>query len=64
MLRGLLIAVLVIFHLVMLVDCFQRHPTYFAGSLPRLAWALLILLVPLLGPLAYMLVMLAKPGPA
>lgn len=63
MLRGLLIAVVVIFHLVMLVDCIGRQPTYFAGSSSRVAWILAIILIPVLGPLAYMVVMLGKPGP-
>lgn len=63
MFRALLIAVVIVLHVVMLIDCARRHPTYFADSTPRVAW-FAILMVPLFGPLAYMITMLGKPGPA
>jgi hypothetical protein len=49
---------------VVLIDCVQRHPTYFAGSIPRAVWIGVILLIPVAGPLAYMITMIGKPGPA
>jgi hypothetical protein len=64
MLRTLLIAVVAILHVVVLIDCVQRHPTYFAGSIPRAVWIGVILLIPVAGPLAYMITMIGKPGPA
>lgn len=63
MLRGLLIAVVAVLHVVVLFDCVQRHPVYFAGSIPRAVW-IVILLIPVVGPLGYMITMLGKPGPA
>ena len=64
MLRGLIIAVIALFHVVMLIDCTQRDTTYFDGSIPRAVWIGVILLIPVVGPLVYMITMLGKPGPA
>jgi len=63
MLQGVLIFLLAIFHVVILIDCAQRQPSYFAGSTSRGVWLAVILLIPLFGPLAYMVAMLGKPGP-
>lgn len=63
MLRALVLLLLLIVDVATVIDWARRPSSYFTSSSARVGWLLVILLVPLLGPFAYAISMMGKPGP-